>query len=190
MLSRKVARAINTVVRRVASPIRWVCYRILGGLATTHYADGLRIDNHDQNAQLVGKVEEALTLIRTLDPRRYQRIRQDLAVVIVLDRDLPGVNAKYWHEARACVLTRETVRDHSDAIVASCIVHEATHARLERAGVHYFKDLRPRIEARCVREELSFAERLGGEAFPGAEAYRESLRKRMSMLLASNAAAA
>lgn len=44
--------------------------------------------------------------------------------------------------------------------IATTIVHEATHARLERYGVEYKQELRTRIEAICFRRELAFAARL------------------------------
>lgn len=44
------------------------------------------------------------------------------------------------------------------------LVHEATHARLHRAGVRYTHDLRERIEAICLKAEIDFGRRL-----PGAE---------------------
>jgi hypothetical protein len=44
--------------------------------------------------------------------------------------------------------------------IASAIIHETTHARIERHGISYKEELRSRIEAVCVRRELAFAARL------------------------------
>ena len=44
--------------------------------------------------------------------------------------------------------------------IASVIVHEATHARMERCGIGYAEDQRARIETVCFRRELAFAVRL------------------------------
>jgi len=44
--------------------------------------------------------------------------------------------------------------------LASTIVHETTHARLERYGIGYSEELRARVEAICSRRELAFAARL------------------------------
>jgi hypothetical protein len=48
--------------------------------------------------------------------------------------------------------------------IASTIVHEATHARLERYRIGYKEELRARIEAICFRRELAFAVRLPDSA--------------------------
>ena len=44
--------------------------------------------------------------------------------------------------------------------IASTIVHEATHARLERWGIIYEEESRYRIEAICLRRELNYLAKL------------------------------
>ncbi|MHC2436808.1 hypothetical protein [Bradyrhizobium sp. USDA 4451] len=56
--------------------------------------------------------------------------------------------------------------------IASTIVHEATHARLESCGIEYYEKDRHRIEAICLRRELSF---LAG--LPDVELMREEIRQ-------------
>jgi hypothetical protein len=60
------------------------------------------------------------------------------------------------------VLDERFVADPATSVerIASAIVHEATHARLERYGIGYDEDRRARIEAICFRRELAFAARL------------------------------
>jgi len=56
---------------------------------------------------------------------------------------------------------------HEDAStnrIASAILHEATHARLERYGIVYEEGRRVRIEAICLRRELALAARLPDSA--------------------------
>jgi hypothetical protein len=48
--------------------------------------------------------------------------------------------------------------------IASTIVHEATHARLERYGIGYKEEQRAKIEAICFRRELAFAVRVPDSA--------------------------
>ena len=48
----------------------------------------------------------------------------------------------------------------SPAEIASILVHESTHARLEAKGFAYTAELRERIEKVCFRRELAFARRL------------------------------
>src|SRR5262245_53207892 len=45
-------------------------------------------------------------------------------------------------------------------MIASVIVHEATHARLRRCGIGYNEDERARVEAICARRKLVFAAKL------------------------------
>jgi hypothetical protein len=46
------------------------------------------------------------------------------------------------------------------------IVHEATHARLDKLGINYTEDIRERVERVCIKSEISFAKRLpGGQKF-------------------------
>jgi hypothetical protein len=40
------------------------------------------------------------------------------------------------------------------------LVHEATHARIAKAGITYKQALRARIERLCVEEEAAFADKL------------------------------
>jgi hypothetical protein len=44
--------------------------------------------------------------------------------------------------------------------IATILVHEATHARVTRAGVAYSKANRSRIEALCKKAELAFLLRI------------------------------
>jgi hypothetical protein len=129
------------------------------------YFDGLWIGTPEEDREeLFERVEEALALIRTHDARRYARLRRDLCRVWV--RLLEGDLASYSAALRACQLDARYVRDPgiSAAELATTIVHEATHARIERR-VSYTEDRRARIEAACVHEEALFARRLpGGES--------------------------
>jgi hypothetical protein len=73
---------------------------------------------------------------------------------------LPDGLAEYNHSLKACVLDERFGVER----IASAIVHEATHARLERCGIGYNEDLRARIEAICFRRELALAVRLPDSA--------------------------
>ena len=108
------------------------------------------------------RVVAALGLIRGADPLRYRRLHRDipriLVQVLVLSR------ADYNADLQACELdTRYVLSDAGTTIdLASSIVHEATHARLENLGIEYLERRRPRIEGVCLRRELAFLTRLSG----------------------------
>jgi hypothetical protein len=114
----------------------------------------------DQSAAVIlERVEDALRMIRTHDPRRYQRVRRDLDRIWVRVQ-IAGNRGLYNSALRACELDlRYLIRSEVQPTdIASTIVHEATHARLYRLG--YPESLRVRIEAACRRQEQAFSERL------------------------------
>ena len=120
---------------------------------------GASVDDSEM-ADALRRLEEALCVIRTHDPRRYRRLLRDVSRVWV--RLLPNDRANYNRAAQACQLDTRFVLDEtvSSTEIACVIIHEATHARLEHRGIQYREALRHRIESACVREELRFARRL------------------------------
>jgi hypothetical protein len=54
--------------------------------------------------------------------------------------------------------------------IASTIVHEATHARLDGWGIDYDETIRYRIEAICLRRELNFLTKL-----PASKHFQEEI---------------
>jgi hypothetical protein len=61
-------------------------------------------------------------------------------------------------------------------IIASTIVHEATHSRLMRCGIGYDEELRARVEAVCLRSELAFAAKL-----PNGEQVRDRVERTLEL---------
>lgn len=105
-------------------------------------------------------MEEGLQLIKQYDPIRYRRLVEDLdRVWITL---LRGALGSYQRELKLCELDERYVlaEDTTPDLVASIIVHEATHARLERCGIGYDEPLQSRVEAVCFRRALAFANTL------------------------------
>lgn len=139
-------------------------------LSTGKRVDGLWIGTYFQtNAEVVmQRLEAALDLIKASDPRRYGRIVRDLDRVWV--RLVPGTIGHFDASLRACVIDeRFVLRDTTTPeMIAITIVHEATHARLDRCGIAYEEAARPRIEQICFRRELAFVRRL-----PNGEAVRD-----------------
>jgi hypothetical protein len=133
--------------------------RFMLAVSFSRTIDGLWIGSYRAPAYL-SHVERALVLIREHSPLHYSRILRDLKRVWV--SLLPDGLAGYKHSLGACVLDERFLADPETSVarIASAIVHEATHARLERCGVGYAEDQRARIEAVCFRRELSFANRL------------------------------
>jgi len=114
------------------------------------------------------RVEEALRLIKIYDRLRYDRLVRDLERVWV--RMVPGALGRFNSSLRACELDRGFVLAETSLpeLIATAIVHEATHARLMCCGIGYGEDLRARVERVCFRRELAFAAKL-----PNGERIRE-----------------
>ena len=124
--------------------------------------DGLWVGCYDKrlSAQVFCRMEEGLRLIKQYDPIRYRRLIRDLdRIWITL---LPGDLGHYRTELKLCALDERYVlaEDTTPDLIASVIVHEATHARLKRRGIGYDEPIQSRVEAVCFRRELAFADKL------------------------------
>jgi hypothetical protein len=131
--------------------------------------DGLWVGTTEDKPQPgLRRVEDALQLIKHLSPLHYSRVIHNLERVWV--RLLTIADACYSEPLGACTLDQRFVLQETTTLeeIASTIVHEATHARLERWGISYDEKARARIEAICLRRELNFIANL-----PDSEPMRE-----------------
>jgi len=141
--------------------------------STGEQIDGLWVGTNDDNPEpVLARLRDALSLIKRYDPVCYSRLTRDLARVWARSPAHHPL-AIFDHRLGACVLHTRFVMAESTTLdlVATVIVHEATHARLWNRNVHYEEALRPRVEAICVRREMAFAARLpnGKQAYERAE---------------------
>jgi len=106
------------------------------------------------------KIDQALNLISETDPRRYLQIRRDVKKIWV--SPAPGCCAQWMDELQICILDRDYFcqADVLPPEVALAIVHESTHARLDRLKIQYTEDIRERVERVCIKSEIAFAKRL------------------------------
>jgi hypothetical protein len=116
------------------------------------------------------RVEEALQLIKHSDNLHYSRVIHSLDRIWV--NLLPYALAHYASALNACVIDERFVLLETTTLerLASTIVHEATHARLDRWGIRYIEKARSRIEAICLRRELNFLTKL-----PNSEPLQEEI---------------
>jgi hypothetical protein len=153
-------------------------------LSVSKRIDGLLVGTweSDANAEAVfRRVEGALCLIKAHDRLRYKRLLRDLERLRVWL--LPGGSGSYKEAVRSCELDSRFVlaETSSPAMIASTIVHEATHARLMRCGIGYETELRARVEAVCARRELAFANNL-----PNGAQVRESAERILELCAADD----
>ena len=161
---------------KLEAPVR-LSDRLMLRSAESRLVDGLWIGVSNLSDQsetgIFERVEEALRLIRSHDPRRYARLGRDIRRIWVRYQ-IAGNTGLYNSALDACELDlRYVIRsDVEPGDIASTIVHEATHARLHRLG--YSESQRRRIEAACRHQEQAFSEHLPP---PQAERIREKLRR-------------
>ena len=136
--------------------------RLVLRLCKARSIDGLWVGTvRGADAELIlRRVEEALRLIKLYDPLQYARVIHSLDRVLV--EVLPDASACFQRSLQACVLDERFVlaATSTPELLATTIVHEATHARLDRWGINYDEKERARIEAVCLRRELAFTAKL------------------------------
>lgn len=115
-------------------------------------------------AAVLERLEGALDLIATYQPWRFRRLKHDFSRILV--QRYP-CRAAYMPQSRTCLveLTFLVNPEFNLAQIASSIVHEGTHARLDRMGVTVAPDQRYREERLCRKSEVEF-----GRAVPNGEA--------------------
>ncbi len=108
------------------------------------------------------RLDEALGLIEHAQPWRYRHLQRDLRGFLVTRYACRGA---YFPDDRICMteLTFLNRRDITAAPVASSIVHEGIHARVDVMGVQREGRDRAREERLCRRAELDFGMALGPE---------------------------
>ena len=141
--------------------------------STGRNIDGLWVGSMEDKPQPgLRRVEEALQLIKNHDALHYARVIKNLERIWV--RLLIGGLAQFDRSLKACVFDERYVVQETTTIewIASAIVHEATHARLEAWGVGYDEKKRARIEAICMRRERNFLTKL-----PQSEPFQEDIAR-------------
>ena len=154
----------RTANRQPAKPR--IADRIELAISMGRQFDGIWIGSSRGVPEDLTRVERAMLLVKQHSPLHYARIIRDLERIWVHVL-VYGGQGEYHASLNACLLDERYVSEPTTSIeqIALAIVHEATHARLERYGIEYKEALRVRIEAICIRRELSFAARLpdGGQ---------------------------
>jgi len=134
-----------------------------------------------RDAQLLNliwtKVEAALLLLQNQHPRSYRMVTREVRRVLVgFSPRSPG---SWHHGLRLCFLSVEFYSQPltSAADLASTLLHEATHGRLESLGHRYTPQRRVRLEAICTRAEMDLAATL-----PDAADRQAALAERLEQL--------
>jgi bifunctional DNA-binding transcriptional regulator/antitoxin component of YhaV-PrlF toxin-antitoxin module len=111
------------------------------------------------------RLDDALSLIERYQPHRYNHLKGDLAQIWIARFPCRGA---YFPQNQTCLteLTFLARRDISAAVVASSILHEGVHARVDRFRHRFGATTHPdhaREERICRKAELSFGRALPPE---------------------------
>jgi hypothetical protein len=127
------------------------------------------------SGQVVDRLGQALDLIATHAPRRFDRLRHDIQAFVIQRFPCRGA---FFPETRECLveLTFTVNPRHTLAEIAASIVHEATHARIARICGPLPDHLRPREERLCRKAEVEF-----GLALPDGRSVVERARSALQL---------
>jgi hypothetical protein len=145
-----VSRAIDAVIATVV--VRTFPWHDLNGIRVV-FTD-LLIEREDGLARL----RNAIALLGESDPRRYRQLQRYCRTIIVWGGHYTTANAPYGIR-----LGRPHLMETSALELASTLVHEVTHLRIFRYGIHPAKSLIGRMERRCIAEQSAFLRRNGPE---------------------------
>jgi hypothetical protein len=141
----------------VVAPARWAMLRRTAGRVGEFRVAVAR--ERGDPGPYVGRLAEAVALLERTWPGQLGRVAAVTPDVLVCDLPLGGAGY-YWTWPRAIVFDAGTLLEQYPVWAAAALVHEGTHARLRRAGIRTTSRNRDRVEARCVREEIEFLERV------------------------------
>jgi hypothetical protein len=116
------------------------------------------------------QLTRALELIRSYYPPAYARLIHDIRRILI-DDTIPR-QAMYFIGTRSCTL-RPELFGSTDATVATALVHEGIHARLDARNVIQTGARRKRAERACARAEIRFVSR-----FPSTSALEQWIHQR------------
>jgi hypothetical protein len=113
-------------------------------------------------SDVLGRLGEALDLIDRYQPWRLRHLERDLIQFRVARFPCRGA---YFPDERTCMteLTFLARRDITAATIASSVLHEGIHARVDRIGVDREMRNRAKEERLCRRAELEFGRSLPAE---------------------------
>src|SRR5262249_15794836 len=106
-------------------------------ISIARHADAIWIGSCRRSQHDLTRIERALLLVKQHSPVHYSRIMRELERIWI--NLVPHGIAAYHRSLKACVLDERFVGDSATSAeqIASAIVHESTHARLERCGIAY-----------------------------------------------------
>lgn len=131
---------------------------LYGSVSRTRTLRGVTVDVVNtrpdiDTEHIFARLDDALGIIERHQPWYFRHLVRDFARIAV--RRYPCRGA-YFPDERTCLveLTFSVNPEFSTSQIASTIVHEAMHARLDRRGVAFTREIAARHERFCRRAEV------------------------------------
>ncbi len=167
---------LRNLLARLLAPInRWA----LAQLRKEHQVLGFRVvlDNTRMDidsTSVLRRFTESLELIARTQPSRFRRMQQDVALFWIARQPVRGA----YYPGCGMVMTELTFLARTDIgpeVVASSMLHEGIHARIDRMRLRPESRSYGREERVCRKAELAFARALPSEQGAHLIAYIESM---------------
>lgn len=176
-----MSRLLRKLVQQGPGVYR-LSYRAFNGWIWRHIPDWTVIDGFQVAAyplvgareaeRVIDNVRAALYAWRDLDPSGFMRARRVMWRILIKSTAL----SYYSSAGEMCILDLATAMSGSKWQIAAVLIHEATHAYINRRWVPYTPELKDRIERICVAQELAFVDRIPIDRCVGKQDWIESLR--------------
>ncbi|MEO5799015.1 MAG: hypothetical protein ABIZ70_14895 [Gemmatimonadales bacterium] len=156
----RLADIFNSALLRIA--------RVAGAtLAEVREVRGFRVEITNSRSDIatedvVARLDDAIAMLERYQPVRVAHMRRDIAGITVERYACRGA----YLPGQRTILTELTFlarRDIGVEVVASSLIHEATHARIHRGAPNHTISEPAREERICRRVELAFGESLPPE---------------------------
>ena len=166
----------------LGAPFSWMLTALVRASPEAGAFHGIRIMHYATESarkEFIEFVQQGLELLSTVDTRRFQRVVENVRLVIEKPRSSRYVGSaiRLGHIIR--INTNRIQKDVTESLaVGKCacvLVHEATHLMLMRKGIFRLPSNKHRVETFCIREELRFAHKLKAPALT-AWVHRKLLR--------------
>ena len=150
--------------------------RFLVAIARYRVIEGFRVGVlvEEGAEQVWDNVARGLALIRSVDGNQFARMRRGFRRILVYGS---STGAHFYPWSSTCVLDEAMVREDSEVVVASYLVHEAMHAYVDKFWASPRKRLR--VEVLCTKAEIAFTSKLRTTDYTKLQEYLDYLRERL-----------
>jgi hypothetical protein len=122
------------------------------------------------------RLASAMSLVASTWPRYATRVAQDATGV----RVVRGGHAGYRPLTREILVGDDLILQNDVAVIASYLVHEATHARLSRHVLRLDADSQWREERRCYSAQAEFLRSLASAGWRHADLWASATEQRFA----------